>query len=103
MGQYREQSDQSVKNPQRDGEQSACDGRAGAEWDGATFALDFEGVLMASCVHDILLKDRGGPFSRYEVDVIFYDVMRSVGFRFSWLYYIMVRMFSVFVRFNRFK
>lgn len=71
---------------------------SGVEWDGATFGIDFERVMPATLLHDVLIRDKGCPFDRKTIDRFFLYAMKQSGFKLWFLYYFFVKTFRIFFR-----
>lgn len=70
----------------------------GVEWDGATFGIDFERVMPATLLHDVLIRDENCPFDRKTIDRFFLYAMKQSGFKLWFLYYFFVKTFRIFFR-----
>lgn len=79
----------------------------GFEWNGCTWARDGERLpngrpvsWVASCLHDALYRSTSLPLTRKQIDLIFYDELKKVNFKFfgiipaPYLYYLGVRLFG---------
>ena len=82
--------------------------KEGFEWNGCTDARDgaigangLPSSWIASCVHDALYRSPNCPLPRKTKDLIFYDLLKQVNFKFlgipaSYMYYLGVRIFGGF-------